>query len=175
MFARRHIMQSVNRVAIYEYIWWNFVAFLLITPLGPKVGPLRHIIEMYLEVPSSKTRMMRNKWKKFRKDTWRPELCFVSGPKITRKLGIWGDIRNTSKSSSNWHVNQNLCETSGNFFFENEQRPGFWPVWGAQSVPKNRASEAHILHTFKNTCNGHVKQYCREMGENLFSEYYQRP
>ena len=41
------------------------------------------------------------------------------------------------------------------------------PKW-----PKNGASEAH---TFKSTCNEHVKQYCCETSENFFWESDQTP
>ena len=55
----------------------------------------------------------------------------------------------------------NMGATPVKTFWENDQRPEFllFAYLGAQSGPKNWASEAHIPHTAETTCNEHVKQY----------------
>ena len=63
------------------------------------------------------------------------------------------DIQHASKSSSDWHVNQDWFETSGTFFLEMTKDRSFTYLG-----PKNWTSETHILHTSKSTCNEHVKQ-----------------
>ena len=57
-------------------------------------------------------------------------------------------ILHTSKSSSNWHVHGwwRLIWNQWNFFFKWPKTKIFF-IWG----PKNRASEAHILHTSRST------------------------
>ena len=75
------------------------------------------------------------------------------------------NIQHTSKSSSNWLVNQYWWETSGNIL-ENDQRPKFLLIWGPK-WPKNWLSEAHIIPTSKSTCNEHVIRYGCETSENL--------
>ena len=42
----------------------------------------------------------------------------------------------------------------------------FYLFWGPK-WHKNWTSEAHILHTYKSTCNEHVKQYWCEISENF--------
>ena len=87
-------------------------------------------------------------------------------------LGSWAseaDIQHTSKSSSNWHVNEDWCETSGNVLRK-------WPKTGiltylGPKVAKNWASDVHILYTSKITCNEHVKQYWCETIHNLLRKW----
>ena len=55
-------------------------------------------------------------------------------------------------------------------FWENDQRPEFLLIWEPKG-PKNWASEAHILHTSKSTCNAHVKQYWCETSENFLRKW----
>ena len=50
---------------------------------------------------------MWNQWKIFEKIFW--------VPKWHRNWASAADIQHTSKSSSNWHINQDWCETSGKF------------------------------------------------------------
>ena len=52
-------------------------------------------------------------------------------------------------------------------FLENDQRLEFIFILG----PKNWASEAHILHASKGTCNEHVKQYWCEASENVLRKW----
>ena len=52
-------------------------------------------------------------------------------------------------------------------FLENDQRPEFLFIWG----PKKWASEAHIVHTSKSTCNEDVKQYWCEASENFLRKW----
>ena len=49
----------------------------------------------------------------------------------------------------------------------NYQRPEFYFILG----PKNWTFEAHIFHTFKSTCNEHVKQYWCETSENILRKW----
>ena len=52
---------------------------------------------------------------------------------MTQKLGLWADIQHISKSSSNWHVNQDWCETSGNCYRE-WPKPWIFIYFGAQKL-----------------------------------------
>ena len=86
--------------------------------------------------------------------------------------GNWAsgaNIQHTSKSSSNCHVHQGWCETTGKFC-EKDQRLEFWLILGPK-VSKKWPSEAHILHTSKSTCNEHVKQYWCETSENFLRKW----
>ena len=62
------------------------------------------------------------------------------------------------KWPANWASEANIQYT---------QEQNFYLCWGSK-WPKNWASEAHILHTFKSTCNEHVKQYWYETSENVW-------
>ena len=102
--------------------------------------------------------MMRNQRKIVEKMTEDLNYYVFRGPKW---LGNWSseaDIQHPSKSSPNWHVNQDWCETSGIFFFWRWPNGRNFYLFGGSRWSKNLASDAHILHTYKSTCNGHVKQ-----------------
>ena len=83
------------------------------------------------------------------------------GPNWPKNWASEAHILHTSKSSCNEHMKQYWCETNGKFLRK-------WPktailtYLGAQSWPKNWASEAHILYTSKISCNEHMKQYWYE-------------
>ena len=67
---------------------------------------------------------------------------------MTWKMGYEADIQCTSKSRTNWHVNQDWCRTSGKFW-KNDGRPEFFHLFGGPKLPIIWTSEAHILHTSK--------------------------
>ena len=79
--------------------------------------------------------MMRNQRKIVEKMTEDLNYYVFRGPKW---LGNWAseaDIQHPSKSSLNWHVNQDWCETSGNVFLENDQMAGIF-TYSTQCGPK---------------------------------------
>ena len=58
------------------------------------------------------------------------------GPKLPWNWTVEADIQHTYKSSSNWYLKQDWCETSGNFL-ENYQRQEFWPILGPKVAQKS--------------------------------------
>ena len=76
-------------------------------------------------------------------------------PKWPGNLASEVDIQQTSKSSSNWHVNWDWCRTSGICFRK----------WTKTKI--STYFGAHIFHTSKSTCNEHVKQYWCVTSENF--------
>ena len=87
------------------------------------------------------------------------------------KSGLWG--RNSTHLSKKLKLTPKprLLRVAGEMIWENDKRPGFWPILA--KVPPNWV-KAHILDNSESTCNGHVKQYWCETNEN-FWENYQRP
>ena len=80
--------------------------------------------------------MMRNKWKIFEKMTEDLNYDLFRGPKWLGNWASGADIQYISKISSNWHVNQDWCETSGHFLFRKLPKTGILTYFGAQSGPK---------------------------------------
>ena len=115
--------------------------------------------------------MMWNQWKIFEKMTEDLNCDLFCGPKWPGNWASGANIQHTSKSSSNWHVHQDWYETSGIFFFRKWAKTRIFTYFGAQSGPKNRASEAYILFTSESTCNEHVKQYWCETSENFLRKW----
>ena len=92
--------------------------------------------------------MMWNQWKIFEKMTKDLNCDVFWGPKWPRNWASEADIQQTSKSSSNWHVNQDRCKTTGKFL---RKWPKTWILlfWG----PKWPKKEAHLLYTSKKNCS----------------------
>ena len=111
--------------------------------------------------------MMWNHWKIFDKMTEDLNCDLFVGPKWPGNWASGANIQHTSKSSSNWHVHQDWCETSGQFF-EKMIKDRNFDLFGGPKWPKNWASEAHILHIYKSTWNEHVKQYVCETTSGKF-------
>ena len=82
-------------------------------------------------------------------------------------IGPLGPIFDTPLKSAQIDMCTKTDAKPVEIFWENYQRPDFLLIWG----PKNWASEAHILHTYKSTWNGHVKQYCCETSENFLRKW----
>ena len=105
---------------------------------------------------------MWNQWKYLRK--WlRTRIIFDFGAQYD--LQNWtteADIQHTSKSSSNCHVKQDLCETSGNVLRKWPKDRNFYIFWGPKR-PINWTSDAHIPHTAESSCNEYVKQYVKSV------------
>ena len=115
--------------------------------------------------------MMWNHWKMFDKMTW---IMIYLGAQNDPEIEPLGPIFNTPLKHVKVAVIDMYTKTDaqpvGNFW-ENDQRPEFWLIWGGAKWPKNRASEAYILHTSKSTWNEHVKQYCCETSENFLRKW----
>ena len=69
-------------------------------------------------------------------------MIYFRAPKLPGNQASEANIQHASKSSSNWHVNQDWWKQ-----WKTTKDWNLGPKW-----PKTWASEAHILHTCKNTC-----------------------
>ena len=106
-------------------------------------------------------------WKMFDEMTW---ITIYLGAQNDPETGPLGPIFNTPLKGAQIDMyTKTDAQPVGNVL-ENYQRPEFWLIWWP-NVAKNWASEAHILHTFKSTWNGHVKQYCCETSENFLRKW----
>ena len=78
---------------------------------------------------------MWNHWKIFGKMTEDLNCDLFGGPKWPGNWASGANIQHTSKNSSNWHVHQDWCETSGQFL-RKWPKTGILTYLGAQSGPK---------------------------------------
>ena len=78
---------------------------------------------------------MWNKWKIFEKMTKDLNHVLFWGPKWPRNWASEADSQHTSKSTSNWYVNQDWCEISGQFM-RKWSKTGIFTYFGAQGSPK---------------------------------------
>ena len=79
--------------------------------------------------------MMWNHWKIFDKMTEDLNYDLFGGPKWPGNWVSGANIQHTSKISSNWHVHQDWCETSGKCL-RKWPKTGILTYLGAQSGPK---------------------------------------
>ena len=139
--------------------------------LDSEIEHLGHIIGIHIK--STPNKHVEQKWwetsgKYLRKwPNLRPELWSIWGPKWPGKWASGANIQHTSKSSSNWREREDWSETSRTFLIK-WPRPEFFTYFGAQSGPKIGPLMPIFFHTFKSTCNEHVKQYCCETSETFW-------
>ena len=120
--ALRYIFQIIKGISCQHNRWINkkpdgLTSSAATLTLGPEIGLLGNIIEIHLKVhPISmlKKKMIQNQWKLFEKmtDDLKHDLLWAQ---MTWNMASEADIQHTSKSSLNWHVNQDWCETGGKF------------------------------------------------------------
>ena len=77
---------------------------------------------------------MWKQWKIFEKMTKDLNHVLIWGPKWLVNWASEADIQHTSKRYSNWHVNQDWCETSGNFL-RKWTKTGIFTYSGAHRGP----------------------------------------
>ena len=87
------------------------------------------------------------------------------GPKWPGNGAYEVDIQHTSKSSSNWHANQDWCETSGNVW-RKCPKTGSFTYFGTQSCPK-----IGLLRLIFST---HLKVFAMNMWSNTDVKYWKR-
>ena len=87
-------------------------------------------------------------WKLFENMTKNLNHFLFWGPKWPANWASEANIQHTSKSSSNWHLYQDWCETRGNILSKWPKNRNCYlltdPRW-----PKNGTTEAYIIHTSK--------------------------
>ena len=109
------------------------------------------------------TTKFKNKDRKKTQEAWQPNKPNWNH-NFRPRTGVFGAYNwNTPKSIPNAHLNQDWCETNGNFFDEMAE---FFSCLGDQTDPKIRpGSEAHILLTSKGSSSEHENQdWCGTSG-----------
>ena len=91
----------------------------------------------------------RKYWKKLLK-TW--TMIYLGSQNDPENWASEANIQHASKSSSNWHVHEDWCETSGKFFEKMTKDRNFYLFWSPK-WSQNWSSDAQILHTSKSTRN----------------------
>ena len=115
--------------------------------------------------------MMGNQWKIFEKMTeFKTWIMFYLGAQNDPKSGPLGLIFNIPFKVAQIDVYTKTDTKPVENCWENDQRPDFLLIL-VPKVTQKWASEAHILHTFKSTCNEHVKQWCCETSENFLRKW----
>ena len=100
----------------------------------------------------------------------RPEFLLIWGPKWPKNWTSEAHILHTSKSTCNEHVKQYWCGTS-EIISRKWPKTSISTYFGAPNGPQNWASQAHIPHTTKSTCNELVKQCWCETSEKFLRKW----
>ena len=100
---------------------------------------------------------MWNQWKIFEKMTKDLNHVLFWGPKWPGNWASEADVRHTTKSSSNWHVNQDWCQTSGKCL-RKWKNTGIFTYFGARSGPK--------IGPLRPTFSTHLKLLAMSMRSN---------
>ena len=98
---------------------------------------------------------MQNQWKIFEKMTKNLNFDLFRGPKWPGNRASEADIQPTSKSSSNWHVNQDWCETSGKFL-KKGLKTRIFTYLGPQMIWKSCLWGPYSTHYQLNWCKSSV-------------------
>ena len=123
--------------------------------LGPEIGPLGHIIKIHLSIPNEH---VKQEWYKT-----------ISGPKMTWKLGLWGQYST--------HVPLKVAQIDicngkpVEFFFFKSPKTRISTYLGAQSDPKIGPLSPMFSTPLKVLNNEHVKQYWHETSENFWRKW----
>ena len=139
-----------------------------------EIGPLRPIFNTPLKVAQidiyTKTheKPVENCWE----NDHIPEFLLILGPKVARKLDLWGPYSPHIYMYLQWASDVIQMWNQWKLFEKMAEGLNFNLMLWPKMVPKS-AAEVHIPHTAESTCNEHVKVTVVGKSVKTFWENYQ--